>query len=120
MAVFHDESIEGALDRALKNARHLRARDAAAVAVARSLARKIDAWDVIVDWALEDVAETGGKARPGVPQNDNVSAATLLKALQALGLVPPVEKQKTSPAKTPVSALDRFKHGNFTVVNGDG
>jgi len=73
---------------------------------------------VIVDWALEDVAETGGKARPAVPQNDNVSAATLLKALQALGLFPPVEKQKTSPAKTPVSALDRFQHGNFPVVNG--
>jgi hypothetical protein len=97
MAKFDDDSVEAALDRALRSAKHLRARDAAAVAVARSLARKIDAWDVIVDWALEDVVESGGRARPAVPQNDNVSAATFLKALQALGLVPPNEKQKTGP-----------------------
>lgn len=116
--VFDDESLEAALDRSLKSAKHLRAKDAAAVALARSLARKIDAWDVIVDWALDDVAEAGGKARPAVPQNDNVSAATLLKALTALQLIP--SEVAAAPVKKQASALERFQHGNFTVVNGAG
>ena len=69
MAVrFEDGPLVEALDRSLRNAKHLRARDAAAVAAARALARKIDAWDVIVEWALED---SRGEGRPKVPANDN-------------------------------------------------
>ncbi|WAC65172.1 hypothetical protein OVA14_07165 [Agrococcus sp. SL85] len=52
------------------------------------LARKIDAWDVIVDWALEDVAAAEGKTRPAVPANDNVSLSAYLKFCDQLGLSP--------------------------------
>lgn len=61
--------------------------DAGAVEALRALARKIDAWDQIVDWALEDAAETKG-ARPTVPQNDNVSISAYLKYCDQLGLTP--------------------------------
>lgn len=91
MANFTSESVAEALERSLKNARHLRALDSGAVAAARALARKIDAWDVIVDWALEDVQERDGKGRPAVPANDNVSIASFLKYMEALGLTSPVE-----------------------------
>ncbi|WRS30591.1 hypothetical protein U6G28_02575 [Actinomycetaceae bacterium MB13-C1-2] len=84
---FPKSSLDAALDRALASAEHLGERDAATVAAARALARKIDAWDVIVGWALEDAAESGG--RPAVPQNDNVSLASFLKYMDALQLVPP-------------------------------
>ena len=116
--VFDDESVEAALDRSLRNAKHLRAKDAAAVALARSLARKIDAWDVIVGWALDDVAEADGKARPAVPQNDNVSTATMLKTLTSLQLVP--GEVVATPAKKPASTLDKFQYGKFKVINGEG
>lgn len=84
---FDDDSLESALNRSLKNAKHLRAAHAATVRAARSLARKIDAWDVIVDWAIEDAQEVRG-ARPAVPANDNVSLATFLKYMNDLGLTP--------------------------------
>lgn len=86
MRGFAMESVSDALERAIRNASHLRARDAAAVAAARKLARKIDAWDTIVDWAIEDASDSG---RPLVPANDNVSLPTFLKYLDSLGLVPP-------------------------------
>ncbi|WP_194294559.1 terminase small subunit [Leucobacter muris] len=88
MTNFVDESVTEAFERSVKNARHLRVRDAPAVAAARALARKIDAWDVIVDWALEDASETKG-VRPAVPANDNVSIASFLKYLEKLKLLPP-------------------------------
>lgn len=97
-AKFDDESLSEALDRAISNAGHLRAKDAAAVKAARDLARKIDAWDVIVDWALEDARETRG--RPRVPQNDNVSLETFRKYLDVLGLTPEREAPKKGEAKT--------------------
>lgn len=84
-----DGSVEAALDRALAVADHLTDRDAATVAAARALARKIDAWDVIVEWALDDAADES--RRPAVPQNDNVSLASFLKYMTALRLVPPAE-----------------------------
>ena len=87
MAKFVQESVADSLERAIRNAKHLRARDAAVVNAARALARKIDAWDVIAQWALDDAAQNGG--RPAVPSNDNVSLASFLKYLDALGLVPP-------------------------------
>ena len=75
-------------ERALKAARRdklIYARHAGTVAAARALADKIDAWDVIVQWALEDA---GGQGRPAVPQNDNVSIPSFLKFMTELGLTP--------------------------------
>ena len=60
--------------------------DAGAVEALRALARKIQAWDVIVEFALEDSIE--GKSRPSVPQNDNVSISAYLKYCDQLGLTP--------------------------------
>lgn len=84
---FDDRSVEAAFERALKDATHLRVRDAAAVAAARVLARRIDIMD-----------ETGGLDENG--KLDNVSIPTLLKYLGALGLVPPVAKASPGPAST--------------------
>ena len=79
--------VRDALNVAVAAATHLDGDlDAAAVAAAGALADKIDAWDQIVDWALDDAAESGG--RPAVPQNDNVSLASFLKYLDQLGLTP--------------------------------
>lgn len=108
MAVFSEESLVEALERSLRNAKHLRARDAAMVAAARALARKIDAWDVIVRWAIEDAEDVGG--RPAVPQNDNVSIASFLKYLEALGLPSPVPvPQSSARAAKPADALAEFR-----------
>lgn len=68
-------------------AAHLTDADAGAIEALRALARKIDAWDVIVEWALDDAALTKG-ARPAVPQNDNVSISAYLKYCDQLGLSP--------------------------------
>lgn len=87
MTVFEHQSVSEALERSIRNAKHLRAKHSAMIAAARALARKIDAWDVIVEWALDDAAQVKGK-RPAVPSNDNVSIASFLKYLDALGLAP--------------------------------
>ena len=80
--------VRAALDAAVAAASHLDdGLDAAAVEAARALADKIDAWDVIVEWAKED-AEEAASGRPTVPQNDNVSLPSFLKYLDALGLTP--------------------------------
>ena len=71
---------------AILAASHLTDMDAGAVEALRALARKIQAWDVIVEWALEDADESGG--RPSVPQNDNVSLSAYLKYCDQLGLSP--------------------------------
>lgn len=111
MANFTSESVADALERSLKNAKHLRALDSGAVAAARALARKIDAWDVIVDWALEDVEERDGNPRPAVPANDNVSIASFLRYMEALGLTSPVEAtSKTAGAPAaPASKVGGFR-----------
>lgn len=68
MSRFDDNaSVLDSLNRAIRGARHLRVRDAALVAAAREVARRIDA----------------GLA------TDNVSAGTFLKYLAALQLQPP-------------------------------
>jgi hypothetical protein len=68
-------------------AKHLTEMDKGAVEALRALARKIDAWDQIVEWALDDArAKDGG--RPTVPQNDNVSISAYLKYCDQLGLSP--------------------------------
>ncbi|WHP18825.1 hypothetical protein [Cellulomonas sp. ES6] len=99
MAEFERESLSEGLERALAAATHLTDRDAAAIAAARALAHRIDVWDVIVQWAMEDAADTG--SRPKVPANDNTSLPTYLKYLDALQLVPPAaEKAKPGPASS--------------------
>ena len=80
-------SVREAFDASIAAATHLTPEDAGAVEAARALADKIDAWDVIVEWALDDAAQVKGK-RPAVPSNDNVSIASFLKYLDALGLAP--------------------------------
>ena len=72
---------------AIRAASHLTDMDAGAVEALRALARKIQAWDQIVDWALDDAAEREG-SRPSVPQNDNVSLSAYLKYCDQLGLSP--------------------------------
>lgn len=75
-------------NRSIAAARHLDSEMyAGAIEALRKLAAKIDAWDVIVQWANEDVADEGSR-RPSVPQNDNVSISAYMKALDALGLTP--------------------------------
>jgi hypothetical protein len=91
--------VRDALDVAVAAATHLTKMDAGAVAAARALADKIDAWDVIVDWAMEDAAES--ESRPRVPQNDNVSLSALLKYLESLGLTPAGRAANGKPTTTP-------------------
>ena len=84
------------MERSLRNAKHLRAKDAATVAAARALAWKIDHWDELAKQAISDAEVKGKGARPAVPLNDNTSIPTFLKYCAALGLTPEEEK----PAKT--------------------
>ena len=60
--------------------------DAGAIEAMFALARKIDAWDVIVEFALDDAADRD--SRPAVPANDNVSLPTYLRYAESLGLTP--------------------------------
>lgn len=76
-----------ATEKAIAAADHLTDQDAGAVEAMRALARKIDAWDQIVDWALDDAGVKQG-SRPAVPQNDNVSISAYLKYCDQLGLSP--------------------------------
>lgn len=76
-----------ATEDAIKAADHLTGMDDGAVEALRALARKIDAWDQIVEWALDDASSQEGK-RPTVPQNDNVSISAYLKFCDQLGLTP--------------------------------
>ena len=109
MADFARESLSDGLERSIAAATHLTARDAGMVAAARALAARIDAWDVIVQWAIEDVT---GEGRPKVPANDNTSLPTFLKYLDALQLAPPAEKAKPGPASTasePQQAINEMR-----------
>lgn len=79
-------NIIDATEQAIEAATHLTKKDAGAVEAMRLLARKIAAWDQIVEWAIEDAARN--ESRPVVPANDNVSIPTYLKYAEALGLTP--------------------------------
>jgi len=102
-----------ALEDAVAAATHLTPLDMAAVEAMRALARKIDAWDVIVGWAAEDVEDT--KLRPRVPQNDNVSISAFLKYCDALGLTP-VGRISLDPSKEPQGG----KLAKLRAVQGGG
>ena len=75
--------------------------DAGAVEALRALARKIQAWDRIVDFALDDVKDDvlSKATRPAVPQNDNVSISAYLKYCDQLGLSPAGRKALDLKAK---------------------
>jgi len=75
-----------ATEAAFAAATHLTAADEGAKAALLALARKIDAWDVVVEWAFEDAGEREG--RPTIPANDNVSISAYLKGCEQLGLTP--------------------------------
>ncbi|MBW3090425.1 terminase small subunit [Bifidobacterium miconisargentati] len=90
---FPHETVSEALERSIRNASHLKAKDSAAIAAARELAWRIDNWNALAERALHDANESG--KRPAVPQNDNTSLPTFLKYCTSLGLVPEEDK----PAK---------------------
>ena len=101
-------SILEAVDKALEAADHLSDEDSGAIAALRALARKIDAWDTIVEWALEDASESG--SRPKVPANDNTSLPTFLKYCESLGLTPTGRKAlglDEAPTADPIDELKR-------------
>ena len=101
--------VRDALDASVAAAKHLTQMDMAAVQAARALADKIDAWDVIVEWALDDAAQTSG--RPAVPANDNVSLASFLKYCEQLGLTPAARKAAAAPAKPAAPEVAREPSG---------
>lgn len=105
----------------VKSATHIDADgiDAGAVAAAGALAKKIDAWDQIVEWALEDAAET--ESRPKVPANDNTSLPTFLRYCDALGLTPMARKAVGDQPKKeadPLASL-KSKRGSLRAVGGN-
>lgn len=89
--------VREALDKAITAGTHLTTMDLGAVEAARALADKIDAWDVIVDWALNDMAGMDSSKRPAVPANDNTSIPTFLRYCDALGLTPAGRKSLAAP-----------------------
>jgi hypothetical protein len=99
-----------ATEAAVEAADHLTDMDKAAVEAMLALARKIDAWDVIVDYALDDMAGIERGGRPAVPQNDNVSISAYLKFCESLGLTPAgraklVEQKKPEGAGGKLASL---------------
>lgn len=94
-------SLVEATGRAVASATHLTDMDAGAVQAMLALARKIDAWDQIVEWALDDARE--GEKRPTVPQNDNVSLSAYLKYCDQLGLTPAGRNGLVEPKKPEVA-----------------
>ena len=83
---FPHESVADALERSLRNAKSLRAENAAVVAAARILANRIDS-----------ICETGFIDENG--KLDNVSVPTFLKYCQSLGLTLVEPAKVGRPAK---------------------
>lgn len=81
--------------------------DAGAVEALLALARKIDAWDEIVDLAMEQAVSEGRK--PTVPQHDNTSLSTFLKYCEALGLTPATRKAMVADGKPEGDEVDELK-----------
>lgn len=104
---FPHESMVNALERSLRNAKSLRAENAAVVAAARILAARIDS-----------ICETGFIDENG--KLDNVSVPTFLKYCQSLGLTvdapakvgrpakPKAEAKQETPKNGKVIAMDEF------------
>ena len=107
MASFPQLSVLESLEASLAAATHLEPKHAAAVGAARALAAKIDAWDVIVQWALDDASQHEN-SRPAVPANDNTSLGTYARYLEQLALTVPAVKnapaaRPADPAPAPVA-----------------
>ena len=85
---------------AARTAGRITSEDDGAVEALLALARKIDAWDVIVGWAFDDLDGKAKGARPAVPANDNVSLPTYLKFCESLGLTP-LGRSKLAAEKKP-------------------
>lgn len=91
--------IRKATRKAIKAA-HLTDQDSGAVEAMLALADKIDVWDLIVEYAMDDLADKAKEARPAVPQNDNVSISAYLKYAESLGLTP-AGRAKIADVKKP-------------------
>ena len=91
------KATEKTIRAAVKAGKLSRTDDAGPIQALILLARKIDAWDEIVAFALADAADMGG--RPAVPQNDNVSLASYLKYCESLGLTPAAQAKKPDAKK---------------------
>lgn len=105
-------SVHEAFLKAVKAADHIDSKgvDAAAVAAAAALARKIDAWDVVVQWALRDAEDTS--SRPKVPENDNTSLKNFQSYCESLGLTPASRSkilEGISPGAKKVDPVDELK-----------
>jgi len=104
-----------ATEDAITAADHLTSMDDGAIEAMRALARKVDAWDQIVEWALDDSANRPG-ARPAVPANDNVSISAYLKYCDQLGLSPAGRKSLDIDGKAGESGGSKL--GNLRSVHG--
>ena len=80
--------------------------DAGAVAALLALARKIDAWDEIVELAIDQASE--GR-KPNVPIHDNTSLPTFLRYCEALGLTPGSRRALTGDKAVEVDPVDDLK-----------
>jgi hypothetical protein len=88
-----DLTLYEATEKAIAAAKHLEDdRFLGSKAALLVLARKIDAWDVIVKWAVEDRDRDAKGGRPTVPQNDNVSISAYAKLSEQMGLTPTGQK----------------------------
>ncbi|WP_461371885.1 terminase small subunit [Candidatus Darwinibacter acetoxidans] len=110
--------VRDGFEKALKNARRQKiiyARHEGTIAAARALADKIDQWDVIVQWAVED-KEALGLQRPVVPQNDNTSLPTFLKYMDALGLTVAADRAETKVATAAAKAKGKQSVSKLEVL----
>lgn len=105
-----------ATEAAIKKATHLTPMDDGAVEALRALARKIDAWDQIVEWALDEAADE--ERRPMVPANDNVSLPTYLKYCESLGLTPLGRSKATIEKESGNGKAGKL--GQLRAVHGKG
>lgn len=107
------ESVASATEAAIAAATHLTPMDGGTLEALRKLARKIDAWDQIVEWALDDKAgKHGWEGRPVVPEHDNVSIPTYLKFCESLGLTPAGRVRLPKPKEAaPVGRLQSIQGG---------
>lgn len=102
---FPHESVADALERSLRNAKSLRAENAAVVATARILAKRIDS-----------ICETGFIDENG--KLDNVSVPTFLKYCQSLGLTLVEPAKVGCPAKAkPGPKAEESKSGKVIAMD---
>ena len=87
MAKIEEETVSEALERSIRNAKHLRSVHSASVAAARMAARRLDELDAN-GWEID------GKL-------DNVTLPTFLKYMDTLGLTPGVSGKQAAPAAGP-------------------